>query len=31
LFFFALNLFFFTYPLSWTELGLEKAELGKFI
>ena len=26
---FALNLFFFTYPLSWTELGLEKAELWK--
>jgi len=25
----ALNLFFFTYPLSWTELGLEKAELWK--
>ena len=21
---FALNLFFFTYPLSWTDLGLEK-------
>ena len=26
---FALNLFFFTYPLSWTDLGLEKAELWK--
>ncbi|HSE89139.1 MAG TPA: MFS transporter [Candidatus Binatia bacterium] len=26
---FALNLFFFTYPLSWTELGLEKTELWK--
>lgn len=26
---FALNLFFFTYPLSWTALGLEKAELWK--
>src|SRR6266702_8757905 len=26
---FALNLFFFTYPLSWTEIGLEKAELWK--
>ena len=26
---FALNLFFFTYPISWTELGLEKAELWK--
>src|SRR5262249_5323630 len=26
---FALNLFFFTYPLSWTELGLEKSELWK--
>ncbi len=26
---FALNLFFFTYPLSWTELGLGKAELWK--
>ncbi len=26
---FALNLFFFTYPLSWTELGLEKADLWK--
>lgn len=25
----ALNLFFFTYPLSWTEIGLEKAELWK--
>jgi MFS family permease len=26
---FTLNLFFFTYPLSWTELGIEKAELWK--
>jgi MFS family permease len=26
---FALNLFFFTYPLSWTEIGLEKAQLWK--
>jgi MFS family permease len=26
---FALNLFFFTYPLSWTELGLDKADLWK--
>jgi len=26
---FALNLFFFTYPLSWTEIGFEKAELWK--
>jgi MFS family permease len=26
---FALNLFFFTYPLSWTELGLEKAALWR--
>jgi MFS family permease len=26
---FALNLFFFTYPLSWTELGLDKAQLWK--
>ncbi len=26
---FALNLFFFTYPLSWTAIGLEKAELWK--
>jgi MFS family permease len=26
---FALNLFFFTYPLSWTQIGLEKAELWK--
>ena len=26
---FALNLFFFTYPLSWTELGLGKSELWK--
>jgi len=26
---FALNLFFFTYPLSWTDLGLEKAQLWK--
>jgi MFS family permease len=26
---FALNLFFFTYPLSWTELGVEKAQLWK--
>jgi len=25
----ALNLFFFTYPLSWTEIGLEKADLWK--
>jgi len=24
---FSLNLFFFTYPLSWTALGLEKADL----
>ena len=24
-----LNLFFFTYPLSWSELGLDKAELWK--
>jgi MFS family permease len=26
---FALNSFFFTYPLSWTAIGLEKAELWK--
>jgi MFS family permease len=26
---FALNLFFFTYPLSWTDLGWEKAQLWK--
>lgn len=26
---FALNLFFFTYPLSWTEIGVEKAQLWK--
>lgn len=26
---FALNLFFFTYPLSWTELGLDKTQLWK--
>jgi MFS family permease len=26
---FTLNLFFFTYPLSWTELGIEKAQLWK--
>ena len=26
---FALNLFFFSYPLSWTALGLEKADLWK--
>jgi MFS family permease len=26
---FALNLFFFTYPLSWTELGLDKSELWR--
>jgi MFS family permease len=26
---FALNLFFFTYPLSWTEIGLEKAQLWR--
>ena len=26
---FALNLFFFTYPLSWTAIGLERAELWK--
>jgi MFS family permease len=25
----ALNLFFFTYPLSWTEIGFEKADLWK--
>jgi MFS family permease len=25
----ALNLFFFTYPLSWNELGLEKSELWR--
>ena len=24
---FALNLFFFTYPLSWTEIGFDKAQL----
>ena len=26
---FALNLFFFTYPLSWTAIGVEKTELWK--
>jgi MFS family permease len=26
---FALNLFFFTYPLSWIDLGLDKAQLWK--
>jgi MFS family permease len=26
---FSLNLFFFTYPLSWTDMGLEKAQLWK--
>jgi MFS family permease len=26
---FALNSFFFTYPLSWTDLGLDKGELWK--
>jgi len=26
---FALNLFFFTYPLSWTAIGLEKVDLWK--
>jgi MFS family permease len=26
---FALNLFFFTYPLSWTGIGLERADLWK--
>lgn len=26
---FTLNLFFFTYPLSWTEIGLDKAALWK--
>ena len=26
---FALNLFFFTYPLSWTAIGLERTELWK--
>jgi MFS family permease len=26
---FVLNLFFFTYPLSWTDLGLDKAQLWK--
>jgi MFS family permease len=26
---FTLNLFFFTYPLSWTELGLDKSELWR--
>jgi MFS family permease len=26
---FALNLFFFTYPLSWTEIGVDKAQLWK--
>lgn len=26
---FALNLFFFTYPLSWTAIGVEKANLWK--
>jgi Na+/melibiose symporter-like transporter len=25
----ALNLFFFTYPLSWTEIGLQRADLWK--
>jgi MFS family permease len=25
----SLNLFFFTYPLSWSEIGLDKAELWK--
>jgi hypothetical protein len=24
-----LNLFFFTYPLSWTEIGFDKAQLWK--
>ncbi len=26
---FALNLFFFTYPLSWTEIGFDKADLWR--
>jgi len=26
---FTLNLFFFTYPLSWTQLGMEKVDLWK--
>jgi len=26
---FALNLFFFTYPLSWTSIGVERADLWK--
>jgi len=26
---FTLNLFFFTYPLSWTEIGLEKTQLWR--
>ncbi|HEU4343816.1 MAG TPA: MFS transporter [Candidatus Binatia bacterium] len=26
---FALNLFFFTYPLSWTELGVDKGDLWR--
>jgi len=26
---FTLNLFFFTYPLSWTEIGFDKAELWR--
>ena len=26
---FALNLFFFTYPLSWTEIGFDKAQLWR--
>ncbi len=26
---FALNLFFFTYPLSWTDIGFDKAQLWK--
>ncbi len=26
---FTLNLFFFTYPLSWTEIGFDKAQLWK--
>jgi MFS family permease len=26
---FTLNLFFFTYPLSWTDIGLDRAELWK--
>ena len=28
---FALNLFFFTYPLSWTAIGVEKSSSGKCI